>query len=85
MGYKEVLNQALKETKVRSQCLTSIILPTWEAEIGRIVVGGQPGQIVCENPSPKQPDQNGVRCGSSSRASALQMQSPEFKQTNKRA
>jgi hypothetical protein len=33
--------------------LTSGILTTWEAEIGRIVVQGQPGQIVCETPSPK--------------------------------
>jgi hypothetical protein len=30
-----------------------IILATWEAEIERIAVGGQPGQIVEETPSPK--------------------------------
>jgi hypothetical protein len=30
-----------------------IILATWEAEIGRIAVGGQPGKTVCEIPSPK--------------------------------
>jgi hypothetical protein len=30
-----------------------IILTTWEAEIGRITVQGQSGQIVPENPFPK--------------------------------
>jgi hypothetical protein len=30
-----------------------IILVTWEAEIGRITVQGQPGQIVHETPFPK--------------------------------
>jgi hypothetical protein len=33
--------------------LTSLILATWEAEIGRISVQGQPRQIVQETPSPK--------------------------------
>jgi hypothetical protein len=32
--------------KARCQWLTPIILCTWEAEIGRIMVQGQPGQIV---------------------------------------
>jgi hypothetical protein len=29
------------------------ILATWEAEIGRILVGNQPGQIICETPFSK--------------------------------
>jgi hypothetical protein len=33
--------------------LISAILATWEAEIGRIMVQGQPGQIVGEFPSSK--------------------------------
>jgi hypothetical protein len=33
--------------------VTPIILATWEAEIGRIVVRGQPTQIIGETPSPK--------------------------------
>jgi hypothetical protein len=40
----------------------------------------QPEQTVCETPSPKQPQQNGLGvCGSSGRVPALQAQSPEFK------
>jgi hypothetical protein len=30
-----------------------VILATWEAEIRRIVAGGQPGEIVPKTPSPK--------------------------------
>jgi hypothetical protein len=30
----------------------SIIFATWETEVERITVQGQPGQIVCEIPSP---------------------------------
>jgi hypothetical protein len=30
----------------------TVILATWEAEIGRIIVQGQPGKIVQEIPSP---------------------------------
>jgi hypothetical protein len=30
-----------------------VILDTWEAEIGRIMVQDQPRQIVTETPSPK--------------------------------
>jgi hypothetical protein len=37
-------------------CNTSYL----ETEIGRIKVWGQPGQIVRETPSPKQPEQNGL-------------------------
>jgi hypothetical protein len=33
----------------------SVILAAWEAEIGRIKVGGQPGQIVLKVPSQKYP------------------------------
>jgi hypothetical protein len=35
------------------QWLTAVILPTWEAEIGRIIVQGQSQQKVPETPSPK--------------------------------
>jgi hypothetical protein len=40
--------------------LSSIILATLEAEIGRIVDGGQPRQIILKTPSPKKPEQNGL-------------------------
>jgi hypothetical protein len=30
-----------------------LILATWEAEIGRIMIQSQPGQIVCETPISK--------------------------------
>jgi hypothetical protein len=33
--------------------LTSVILGTWEAEIGRVAIGGQPRQILCKIPFPK--------------------------------
>jgi hypothetical protein len=35
------------------QWFMPIILATWEAEIRRMVVPGQPRQIVCETPSLK--------------------------------
>jgi hypothetical protein len=43
----------------RRQWLTPVILPTWEAEIRRIMVWGQPRQIVHETPSSKYSEQNG--------------------------
>jgi hypothetical protein len=38
----------------------SVILATWETDIERIEVRGQPGQIVHKTPSPKKPEQNGL-------------------------
>jgi tRNA U54 and U55 pseudouridine synthase Pus10 len=42
---------------VRHSWLTLVILATQEAEIRRIVVGSQPGQIVLETLSQKNPSQ----------------------------
>jgi hypothetical protein len=42
-----------KLDKARCQSFTSVILATWEAKIGRIVVEGQPSQIIYKTPSPK--------------------------------
>jgi hypothetical protein len=42
-----------KREDTRRLWLTSVILATWEAEIGRIVVAGQPEQILCETLFPK--------------------------------
>jgi hypothetical protein len=57
------------------------ILAILEAEIRRIVTWGQPGQIVHELPSPKQPKKKKMdwKYGSNSRAPILQAQNPEFK------
>jgi hypothetical protein len=53
-NFKKQANKQ-KETKnpVWHWWLTPVTLVSWEAEIERIVVGGQPGQIVCKIPSPK--------------------------------
>jgi hypothetical protein len=37
----------------QAQWLTPVIPATWEAEMGRIEVRGQPGQTVLKTPSPK--------------------------------
>jgi hypothetical protein len=61
-------------------CLMPVTLATWEAKITRITVWGQPRQIVHKTPSSKN-NQSKMdwRHTSSSRAPALQSQSPEFK------
>jgi hypothetical protein len=59
--------------------IVPLILPTWEAEIKRLTVWGQPRQIVCETPSPKtNQSKKDWRCGSSGSLPALQVWSPEF-------
>jgi hypothetical protein len=52
---RESTQWALSKLQEDSGCwwLTLAILATWEAEIRRIMVRGQPGQIVHETPSPK--------------------------------
>jgi hypothetical protein len=42
-----------------------VIVVTWETEIGMIMVGGQPGKIVCKTSSWKQSGQNGLEVWSS--------------------
>jgi hypothetical protein len=42
-----------KEKLEAGQWLMPAILVTWKAEIRRITVQGQPGQIVPKTPSPK--------------------------------
>jgi hypothetical protein len=44
--------------EARHRWLTPVILATWKAEMGRMEVRGQPGQIVLETPSLKQLVQN---------------------------
>jgi hypothetical protein len=50
---------------------TSVILATWEAEIGKTMVQGQPRKIIWETPH-LQNNQSKMdwRCGSNGRASA---------------
>jgi hypothetical protein len=43
----------LEIIKLSGAGLTPVILATWEAEIRRITVRGQPRQIVCKTTSPK--------------------------------
>jgi hypothetical protein len=62
---------AKKWSQARHQRLTSVTLVTWEAEIRRITVPGQPGQIVLETPSPNNQRKMDWRCGSSKRTPAL--------------
>jgi hypothetical protein len=58
-----------------------VILATWEAEIKRMAVWGQPMQKVHETPPHLQNNKSKMdwRCGPSFRATALQAWSPEFK------
>jgi hypothetical protein len=51
---------AIKRNEAGLWCLIPVILATWEAKIRRIMVQGQPWQIVQEIPTPKQPKQNGL-------------------------
>jgi hypothetical protein len=56
-----------------------VILVTWEAEIRRIAVGDNPGQILCEILSPGNYSKMDWTCGSSGRAPPLQARRPVFK------
>jgi hypothetical protein len=74
---------ALSTFRAGRRQLTPIILVTWEAEIWRIKIWGQPRQIVWEI-FPTLHFQNNLnkmdwRCGSSGRAPTLQVWDPEFK------
>jgi hypothetical protein len=54
-----------KHTHILTQAgykrLTPVILATWEADIGRITVGGQPGKIVLETLISKITEQNELK------------------------
>jgi hypothetical protein len=56
--YLKVHCKLSKLIMARCPWFMPIILATWEAEIQRIVVLAQPGQIVHE--TPKLPEQNGL-------------------------
>jgi hypothetical protein len=63
-----------KGNKAGCQLLTSVILATQEAEIRRIMVQSQPGQIVCKTISQKKKKNHKNRtCG------VAQGKGPEFK------
>jgi hypothetical protein len=51
----------LKMFPARCWWLPPVILATWEGEIRRIAVPGQPGQILQGTPSSKQLEQNGLQ------------------------
>jgi hypothetical protein len=80
---KEFQREARLRTKESTghRWLTSVILVTWEAEIGRTVVWGQPRQTVrCEwDLISKHRCKVDRRRGSRSKAPALQVRSPECK------
>jgi hypothetical protein len=62
-----------------------VVIPaTWEAQIGRIVVKVQArtGKQLRDSISKNNQSKMDWRCGSSGRAPALQVQSPEFKFTH---
>jgi hypothetical protein len=75
-----VFAEVFKRPWGRCLWLTPIILGTWEAEIRRSKVWGQPGQKVHEIPC-LQNNQSKIdwRCDSSGRAPALQVWRPAFK------
>jgi hypothetical protein len=52
MTFKIFLN-FINIKRVTAGCwwLTLILIATWDSEIGRTVMPGQPGQKVCKNPS----------------------------------
>jgi hypothetical protein len=50
--------------KARHQWVTSLILATWEAEMERIEVGGQPRQKVLETPSQPMARHSGIHLSS---------------------
>jgi hypothetical protein len=66
--------KAPQELKAGHQWLTPVILATQEAEIRRITVWSQPGQIVHETLSWKKPSQKPFRAGG-----VAQGVGPEFK------
>jgi hypothetical protein len=50
---KMIYKRQTRTRRARHQWLIPIILATWEAELGRIKVQGQLGQILQETLSPK--------------------------------